>query len=69
MLIHYSVQLRRNFGEIPVQIKRFHTDLIATHPIAVIRLYCFVRCGMHARICCSHDEQTQGFAKRQSLQE
>ena len=35
MLIHYSVQLRRNFGEIPVQIKRFHTDLIATHPIAV----------------------------------
>ena len=46
MLIHYSVQLRRNFGEIPVQIKRFHTDLIATHPIAVIRLYCFVRCGM-----------------------
>ena len=46
MLIRYSVHLRRNFGEIPVQIKRFHTDLIATHPIAVIRLYCFVRCGI-----------------------
>ena len=46
MLIHYSVQLCRNFREIPVQIKRFHTDLIATHPIAVIRLYCFVRCGI-----------------------
>ena len=46
MLIHYNVQLRRNFREIPVQIKRFHTDLIATHPIAIIRLYCFVRCGI-----------------------
>ena len=46
MFIDNCVQLRGNLREVTIQIKRFHADLIATHPIAVIRLYCFVSCGI-----------------------
>lgn len=46
VLLRYSVQLCRNFREISVQIKRFHTDLIAAHLVAIVRLNGLVRCGI-----------------------
>ena len=51
MLIDDCIELCSNFRKIPVQIERFHADLITAHLIAVIRLNCFVCCGIqkHSR--------------------
>lgn len=46
MLIHNRIQLCGNLREITVQIKRPHTDLVATHLVAVVRLNGLVRCGI-----------------------
>lgn len=51
MLIDDCIELCSNFRKIPVQPERFHADLITAHLIAVIRLNCFVCCGIqkHSR--------------------
>ena len=51
MLIDNCTEVRNNFRKIPVQIKRFHADLITAHLIAATQLNCFVCCGIqkHSR--------------------
>ena len=46
MLYDYGIELCGNLREIPVQIKRLHTDLVATHLVAVVRLNGLIRCGI-----------------------
>lgn len=41
-----GIELCGNLREIPVQIKRLHTDLVATHLVAVVRLNGLIRCGI-----------------------
>lgn len=45
IICDYGIKLCGNLREVPVQIKRFYTNLITAHLIAVVRLNCLIcRC-------------------------